>query len=127
MVLPFSQSDVRHHLHRFEPEDAHFVLTALTPIRPRREGLEKADYLSQGGRTVLGLGLDGAVVLFSEFYSCKFFDPVERRCTNYEGRPPMCRSYPWGGDPPDPAKALPPECEFVRDLGRVPVKLTVKP
>ena len=29
------------------------------------------------------------------FYGCKHFDEATSRCTNYEGRPLMCRSYPY--------------------------------
>ena len=28
-------------------------------------------------------------------YSCKHFDSVAGNCTNYEGRPTMCRNYPY--------------------------------
>lgn len=29
------------------------------------------------------------------WYTCKHFDDAESRCTNYEGRPQMCRAYPY--------------------------------
>jgi Fe-S-cluster containining protein len=29
--------------------------------------------------------------------TCQFFDTEKRRCTIYEGRPTVCRSYPGGG------------------------------
>lgn len=50
-------------------------------------------------------------------YECIHFDKRERRCTNYEGRPEMCRGYPWYGKAPvEDIIGL--TCSFQADLGR---------
>jgi len=32
-----------------------------------------------------------------QHWTCRYFDREERRCTNYENRPNMCRRFPYGG------------------------------
>lgn len=118
VVLPYSRAEVQRSMpgEWDDPRTRDFVLNDLTPIR-RRDGLQRAAYLSSGV-TVLGApGTPGAVVLaWSFFYECRHFDQESRRCTNYEGRPDVCREYPWYGEAPDPAKALPVECIYRDDL-----------
>jgi Fe-S-cluster containining protein len=44
-----------------------------------------ADFLTEHWHRIDGL----------DNYSCDAFDPVHRRCTAYEERPPVCAGYPW--------------------------------
>lgn len=105
--------------------DRAFMLEHLTPL-PRREGIARARYLTQGGVT-FGMIAGELVEVWSQFYSCDRFDPETRRCTAYDERPPMCRDYPWYGDPPDPRKALPTTCTHLTELGRQPVPVEITP
>ena len=119
VVLPYSQTEVAQHLpgQIQSAEDRRFVIEDLTPMR-RRDGLQRASYLSSGV-TVMGSpgSPGGALLAWSFFYECRHFDRETRRCLNYENRPPLCRSYPWYDDGPDPAKALPESCVY-RPLNR---------
>ena len=46
-------------------------------------------------------------------YACDRFDPVSRLCTAHDERPPICRGYPWYGDPPGRRLVvLPVRCAF---------------
>lgn len=124
--MPFSQQQLREVGPRAMTsiEDYLFVLNDLTRI-PYREGLRKSPHYKQGGVTTVGYGLDGEVLMMhSVFYECRHFDKDTRRCTNYENRPPLCRDYPWYGDPPDPSKALPLDCSYIEDI---PVHLRPRP
>lgn len=113
VVMPYTQLQVRAHPGAMDPEDERFVLEDLTQIRPRKEGLRRASYLTQGGLTALSLGWNGKPELaVSVFYECRWFDTETKACTNYVNRPPVCRDYPWYGAAPDPAKALPTECVY---------------
>lgn len=107
--------------------DRAFMLEHLTHLS-RREGLARARYLTQGGITFGSI--DGGRTMYelwSQFYSCDRFDPESRQCTAYAERPPMCRDYPWYGDPADPAKALPDTCTHLAEVGRQPVPVTITP
>lgn len=100
----------------------------LTVIK-RREGLQRANYMSQGGksmRVTKGIGKTETEIVYTMFYECRHYDAENRECTNYENRPPMCSGYPWYDQPVDKNKALPDECEFRLDQGEVPVKFTKK-
>lgn len=101
-----------------------FILTHLHPMN-RREGLRLADYLT-AGVTVMGLpGTPGSeVFVWSMFYSCDFYDRDTKQCGAYDRRPPMCSGYPWYGEPPDPRKAIPPECSYLEDI---PVTMRRRP
>jgi Fe-S-cluster containining protein len=97
---------------------------------PQHVGGERRDnrarYLKQGGITFGSI--DGGRTMYevwSQFYSCDQFDPESRRCTAYADRPPMCRDYPWYGDPADPAKALPDTCTHLTEIGRQPVPVEI--
>lgn len=103
--------------------DREFALEHLHPI-PRSEGLAAAPYMSTGMSMLRRP--DGSLDwLVTHFYRCDLFDPVERTCTAYDDRPPMCRNYPWYGDPPDPSKVLPDQCGYLTDVGRTPVPVTI--
>lgn len=118
VVLPYSRNEIARALpSEFDdPELRRFVLEDLTPIR-RRDGLQRASYLS-AGVTVLGRpgDPDSTFLAWSFFYECRHYDRENRRCLNYENRPSLCRGYPWYGEPPDPSKALPVECSYREDL-----------
>lgn len=52
-------------------------------------------------------------------YRCDAFDPVTRLCTARDGRPPVCRNYPWYGREPSAeqaAKNMGPQCSYLADL-----------
>lgn len=116
VVLPYTREEVLRAPWLLDPADRAFVIDALTPVR-RRDGLRRASYLS-AGVTVMGRpgSPESTVLAWSFFYDCRHFDPETRRCTNYDNRPPLCRDFPWYGDPPDPSKALPTECAYRADL-----------
>lgn len=115
---------------RDEAANIVFAVEHFTPI-PRREGLARAPYLSQGGKTAWAADHHSEpVVAFSYFYACDRFDPDTRRCVDYENRPPLCAGYPWFGrsldDPWNVEKALPSECSYRADIGQ-PVEIQPNP
>lgn len=117
VVLPFTQREIMATLpsQHEHPADREHMLHDLIPIS-RREGLARAPYLSGG---VTWASIDGGRSFLetrSVFYECRHFDRETRRCRIYERRPPMCRDYPWYGDPPDGSKALPPDCSYIEDV-----------
>lgn len=118
VVLPYSRDEIARTLpgEVLEPADRAHVLTNLVPMR-RRDGMQRASYLS-AGVTVMGRpgSPESTVLAWSFFYTCRLYDAETARCTAYEDRPPMCSQYPWYGDPPDTAKALPTECVYREDL-----------
>lgn len=93
-------------------------LTAMSP----REAYELAPWLrGKKLRTAEG------EMVQPFFFRCAHFDPETRRCTDYDNRPYMCRSFPWYDSEPRPDAALPPTCSFRADIGEVPVAITSKP
>lgn len=126
VVLPFTQDDARRAARgEMLPENRRWVIEDLTPI-PRRQGINAtADYMTAGGKTVYGIKGE-PVVLFSHFFTCKWFDTETRTCEAYDRRPPICSGYPWYDDEPDDSKTIPKECSYNADVG-VPVKLITKP
>lgn len=119
VVLPFTQQQVKF-ASKFDidDEDRRFVLEDLTPMRPKL-ALEKRPEMR--GRPLVDAA--GDLMLLPHFYTCKHFDEETRACTNYEGRPPVCRGYPWYDSGPKHGAALPPACSFNADIGQ-PVKFT---
>lgn len=104
------------------PEDYRWIRDDLVPM-PRREGLAKSPWLTQGG-TTMAIIQGEPVMMLSLFYSCRRFDPVERRCTDYDNRPPICRTFPYMDDGmPIDAKTLPHWCGYREDAEPVPVEL----
>lgn len=120
VVMPYGPDDLRRLKDRLDPDEYRWATEDLT-LLGRREGMRRAEYLESG--MTFGIGPDGVIMLWSYFYDCRWFDKDRRVCTNYDNRPDVCSGYPWMGDPPDRRKALPPECGFVVDVGRVPVKM----
>lgn len=51
------------------------------------------------------------------YYQCDRYDPVAKQCTDYDGRPGMCRSYPWADGIANPGADLPPTCSYRADIG----------
>lgn len=50
---------------------------------------------------------------------CIHYDAAARACTNYEGRPPMCRDFPWyGKGARDGVLATGTVCGYVAETGR---------
>lgn len=129
VVLPYTKDDVAR-MPPWQLDEAWrlnraFILAHLTPM-PRRQGLERAPHLTQGGNTWALLG-GKPVHVVSHFYSCDRYDPEARACTAYDERPPMCRDFPWYGGQPDPSRSLPHACEFHREVGREPVPVEISP
>lgn len=123
VILPYTQIELRQGATPYDvdPEEREWVLNDLTPMRVK-EAKAKEPWLFDRSRPKLGqLGEDMAF-----YFSCRHFDPMTRRCTNYENRPLPCHSYPWYGARPNPFTALPPTCSFNEDIG-VPVVLITKP
>lgn len=51
------------------------------------------------------------------YSSCDQFDPQARLCLAQEGKPPICRDYPWYHfEPASIARNLLPECSFLLDV-----------
>lgn len=125
VVLGFGPDDVRRNPQVLSADDVRWILNDLTLIG-RREGLAKADYLTQGGWTYVTSPLLGAQLIMSYFYRCRRFDAETRSCAIYDNRPRTCREYPWGDEPPDPKHVLPPECGYLVDVGRVPVQMRAR-
>jgi len=137
VVLPFGPADLRR-LTAMDlgVEDYVWMKNHLTPMT-RREGLQRAAYLTQGGKTTFSLDAQSQPeVGWSYFYECDLFDTETRRCSDYEHRPPTCRGFPWydddtASDQWNKAKALPTTCVHRAAIGQpvepVPVRITRKP
>ena len=99
-----------------DPDDRRFIVEDLRPLS-QREGRRRAFWIGEleVERGQVWQGLDGSPLRFD--YECRHFDPVSRRCLNYEHRPPLCRRFPWQGRPP-PGVALPPPCSYRADIGQ---------
>lgn len=126
--LPYTQEDIARVLPGMlagGKADRDFVLHVLKPIS-RREGLARSWYSSgkTAGLTSSDPRNGKAEVVTTFFYECSWYDRENKRCTNYENRPPLCRSYPWYEGRPDPQVALPAECSFNADVGR-PVAVSI--
>ena len=48
-------------------------------------------------------------------WSCDRYDPVAKLCTAHDDRPPICRGWPWYGDPPYAMSSMPGECSHQWD------------
>ena len=79
-------------------EDATFVLAHMTPMDPQPA--------QPSGETGSGIA-----------WSCDAWDPSTRQSTAHDDRPPMCRAYPWYGQPAaDTVAALLPRCSHRWDV-----------
>lgn len=129
VVLPYTQDDARRAPlsgpGMMYPENRRWVLEDLTPIR-RRDGLTLTNDYMPGGKTVVTQVATGRTeILFSHFFTCKWYNRETRACEAYDRRPPICSGYPWYDAPPDDTKTIPLECSFNADVGQ-PVKLILK-
>ncbi len=138
VVMPYGPADLRDfrliEAARADPDELDNLLFARAhfTVINRREGLQRAAYLSEGGKTTCAMDADSRpIVAWSFFYSCDRFDPETRSCTDYENRPPLCRDYPFYGapldDPWNKAKALPETCAFRADIGQPVVPVALSP
>lgn len=124
VMLPYSRIQAETAGPDMDPLNRRWVLEDLTPIS-RREGMARSPYVKDG-LTILGDQRTGEAHWFwSFFYDCKHYDAENKRCTNYENRPPICRDYPWYDGGVDTQKALPLECSFRADQDALPKKPTV--
>lgn len=89
---------------------------------PGKEAAAKTAWMRASGRRTVGF-VDGRMTRDAFFYSCRHFDPVARTCASHDDLPSACSGYPWHGEP-RPDAAIPPECSFNADVGRVPVAIT---
>jgi Fe-S-cluster containining protein len=104
--LPLTKREARER--KLNPGDRRWILYRLRRIS-RAEALRRSPSLASGGS--------------KHFYECRDFDPVARRCTVYDTRPPACSGYPWYGRDPRPTDLDYLErCAF-NSTGGVPVAL----
>ena len=96
--------------------DGAWLREHLHPI-PRRDGMARQPWARGRGWSERIDGHGQPVIEAAFYYECDRYDPVAKRCTDYEGRPSMCRDYPWSGGPPNPDADLPPTCSYRADLG----------
>lgn len=90
-----------------------FVLNDLTRI-PYREGMARSPHLRDATSPLVDA--DGNLPAGQAFYECRWYDSASKECTNYENRPPLCVGYPWYGNGPNPAAALPHDCSYREDI-----------
>jgi Fe-S-cluster containining protein len=106
----------------FGAETVAWMREHWTPIKPRRNGLARVMSWNDGFSEQAGP--EGLELVLAWFYDCDQFDPETRQCRDYEGRPDVCREYPWyKGVRPD-AK-LPPTCSYRTDIGQ-PVETMIE-
>lgn len=101
---------------QLDADEAAFYRDHLTPIR-RADGRRMVAHWSTGWSEVIDGATGEVSLLAAHYYRCDRYDPVAKRCTDYEHRPDVCRDYPWYGQAPDPNKALPPTCSYRADVG----------
>jgi len=119
VVLPYTKLDAMTD-YMLPERTRRWVIDDLTPMS-RRDVLNREPWLLDRS-TRLSVSPDGGDLFVPYFYSCRWFDKAERRCTNWEDRPDPCRAYPWDDGPPQPTAALPPTCSYRADIGQ-PVEI----
>lgn len=72
-------------------EDDYKLLTMLEPI-PVEEAQERVERFGVTGNYAQVVHNENP----PEFYKCRLWDEETRLCTQYEDRPRMCRTYPYG-------------------------------
>jgi Fe-S-cluster containining protein len=118
VTIPYTKLDAATD-YTLDDRTRRWVLDDLTPMS-RRDVLDREPWLLDKS-TRLSAAVDGGDLFVPYFYSCRWFDETERRCTNWDDRPAPCRMYPWL-DEPQPTAALPPTCSFRADIGQ-PVEI----
>ena len=125
ITLPYSPIELtKLPIGALHPETLRWVQNDLIHIS-RREGLRRASPLIENGRTV-EIVSTREELMRTYFYQCRHFDHETRACGNYEGRPPICRDYPWFNRRPDPTRGIPAECGFLPDVGQTPVPIPTR-
>lgn len=122
-MMVWSPVDLELRGRELDPEDRAFYAEHLTPIR-RSDGRRMVGHWSSGWSEVVFQG--EARLLAAHYYRCDRFDPVTRRCADYDNRPTVCRDYPWYREPPDPRKALPPTCSYRAEVGQPVAEMPVE-
>ncbi len=115
VVLPYTPLDAAED-YTLDDRTRQWVMYDLKPMS-RRQVLEREPWLLDKS-TRLSASPDGGDLFVPYFYSCRWFDPAERSCTNWNDRPAPCRAYPWGDAEPVKTAALPPSCSFRADIGQ---------
>lgn len=110
VVLPFTKAEAA--ASDIPADIKWWVAEILTPMSPK-EAKRLEPHLF--ARPHLSLDIDRMTPFF---YRCGWFDEEERVCTNYEGRPEGCRTFPWKTGRPKPGANLPPSCSFNADIGQ---------
>lgn len=125
-MMVFSPNDILTLGPRLDAGERAFCEQHLTPIR-RADGRRMVAHWSGGWSEMMVNGKPQ--LLPAWYYQCDRYDPVAKRCTDYEHRPDVCRDYPWYGELPDPNKALPPTCSYLADVGKpvAPAEVAVAP
>jgi Putative zinc- or iron-chelating domain len=96
--------------------DGDWMREHLHPI-PRREGRARQAWAKGRGWNERIDEHGDPVIEAVFYYGCDRYDPVAKRCTDYEGRPGMCRDYPWHTGAPIEGADLPPTCSYRADIG----------
>jgi Fe-S-cluster containining protein len=120
VVLPFNKEEAAR-ARNLDPVTRAWIADDLSPMSAREVKAIGEGWIFDK-RKVGSLTRVNEAVLF--FYRCRWFDEETRGCTNYDGRPPGCRNYPWKKGKPDPMAAIPPTCSFNADIGR-PVVVSI--
>lgn len=113
-MLPYTKTQYLMSNPVTESREYEWVMNDLTRI-PTREGMA----VHPQYRGVDLCAADGELAA-PVFYSCRHYDPVENRCTDYDNRPEVCSGFPFYDHPRFMREAalLPPSCSFNADLGR---------
>ncbi len=117
-MLQHSQLTYQLNKEGFDETERQWAINDLTRM-PVREAMALAPHL----RNRALVDADGQLAV-PVFYRCRHYDEGTKSCTNYDGRPDVCRDFPWYGQEPHPAKTLPPGCGYWEDipLGRKPYR-----
>jgi Fe-S-cluster containining protein len=103
--------------------DRRWMLEDLVAM-PAKEAAAKTAWMR--ARPTVGF-VEGRLSRETFFYRCRQFDAETRACRSHDDLPSACGGFPWHGGVPHPDAALPPECGYNVDVGRVPVEITRKP
>lgn len=90
------------------------IIELCTPGSRRQRN---ADFISEHWTVLTAPEPDAPVQSWSVV--CDAFDAQTRRCTAYEGRPPICSDYPHYGEPINPDRYLPLTCAFNAEVRTV--------
>lgn len=116
ITLAFTQDDARRMLPtEIDARTRRWIIDELVPIS-RREGMARSPWITHTALPMKGGQYDPG---YSQFYECRNFDRVTRRCTAYEDRPPVCSGFPHYGKKVLPTNIVIPHwCSFRADIGQ---------